>query len=163
MLTQTGVPELQTKLGSLKGKDGKACVRKGCRASAKVVKQAVARTVPKRRGGLARSLKVRSLKRKVGREGVRVAIDARNARGEPYGYFLEKGTKTHIGRRIRRILSGRYAGQERANRINASYQALGWRIRPRNYMADAVNQTAQVALRIGQEAMRDEMERRMAV
>ena len=161
MMQLQGADELIRKLARLSGKDGKAAVRKGCRAGAKIVQAEVKRRVPRLSGKMARSLKVRSLKRKKGREGVRVAVDARNAKGEPYGFFVEYGTKVHVGGRIRRKLAGRGGRPltEAELKRNAAYQSLDWRIRPRHFMGEAATTRAHVALRVAQEAMRDEIER----
>jgi HK97 gp10 family phage protein len=88
-----GTAELVRKLQTLRGKDGKAVMRKGCRAGAKVMAAAIRDALPSKSGAARRSVKVRSIKRSRKKVGVKVVVDARNAQGTPYSQFGEYGTK----------------------------------------------------------------------
>lgn len=91
----TGDRELNRKLQTLKGPKQKKAVRKASRESLKPLASATSRAAPRRSGLLARSVKVRALKRSRKRVGARVTIGEGSFKGRTfYGGFIELGRKT---------------------------------------------------------------------
>lgn len=93
----TGELQLQELMLSLKseGKVGGKIIRKAIRAGAKIVAKRVKAGLPSRSGGTVRSVKVRAMKRKKGRIGVRIAIESRTKDKTELsiGMLLERGVK----------------------------------------------------------------------
>jgi len=103
-MTVTGDAELNRKLAALKGVKQKQAVRKASRESLKPLAAATSRAAPRDSGLLARSVKVRALKRSRTRVGARVSVGDGKFKGQTfYGGFVELGRKTgkrgSVGRR----------------------------------------------------------------
>ena len=95
-ITLTGDVKLLTKLKRLGNKDQKAAIRKASRAAARPILQKARELAPRRKGALARSLKLRAIKRSRTRIGVRISTSTLESvfQGKTfYGAFLEFGTK----------------------------------------------------------------------
>ncbi len=147
----SGGLELQKRMKELmsEGKSGAAAIRKGLRAGSKVVAQRVKADFPKLTGAAAKSVKVRAMKRKKGRIGVRVALYAASKKGAPYPYFLEGGVKYQKkGGRIRKTKNS-----------TAEYDALSWKIRPQQNVKKSFEAVSQQALAAVIEGIDKELQR----
>ncbi len=122
------------------GKKGQSAVRKGLRAAAKVVAAQVKASYPKKTGAAVKSVKVRAMKRKKGRIGVRVALFAESRTGKggfPYPMALESGAKKQpASGRVRKAVK-KVSVNGRSLRVtdeanSKAYHALTWHIRPRH-------------------------------
>lgn len=97
-VTVLGVRELAAVLKSIPEKEARGAIRKGTRAGIKVIARVAARRAPRRTGALARSLKVRAMKRRRNRTGTVVVAGNKTFTGDEfYGGFHEFGW--HIGKR----------------------------------------------------------------
>ncbi len=158
-ITIQGDMELKALIGDLmsEGKKGQGAIRKGMRAAAKIIAARIKETYPKLTGMAAKSVKVRALKRKKGRIGVRVTLFAESTKGFPYPMALEVGAKYQpSGGRVRKAVKqvtvngrGRRVTDESASK---AYHALSWRIPPGHQVEKAfesVEGKAQDALMTG--------------
>lgn len=160
-LVMTGAAELQQMTRDLtsEGKHGKKVFRKGLRAGAKVVAQDVNATFPEKSGKARRSVKVRGMKRKKGRIGVRVALFAQADKGRwkeaPYPYFQEKGTKKHnaAGKRVRKV----YRSGERVD--STAYDAQADHVAPGHYVEKSLARTGAAAEQTILQTCVDELEK----
>jgi HK97 gp10 family phage protein len=87
MMTMSGDISLVNTFRNLKTADGKAALRKGQRAAAKIIASRIKATAPEESGAIKRSVKVRAMKRSRVRIGVRVEVKAY------YAGFVALGTK----------------------------------------------------------------------
>ncbi len=146
-LVITGDLELQETIQSLKseGKVGKKALRKGLRAGAKIVAVRVKATFPRKSGTAALSTKVKAMKRKKGRTGVRVTLFARTAKGFPYPVAQEFGAKPKVAG-----IKGFMGSKEGVGRTSKAGQRImagvGYRIQPGHYVEKATEATAAQAL-----------------
>lgn len=95
-----GAREIEKALTEVTKGQGRAAIRKGCRAGAKIVQAAAKQTVPKKTGLLRKSIKVRAIKRTRTKIGVNVTTGktASLFTGKTYyGAFQEWGWK--VGKR----------------------------------------------------------------
>lgn len=97
--TIKGDKELIRKLDKLAKKDIKKAIRKGSRAGAKVVQREAKSIAPKDSGQLAKSIKVRSLKRSRSTIGT-TASNAFRGTEQFYGAFQEYGYTSRGGNKI---------------------------------------------------------------
>lgn len=144
--------ELQQKSQDLlsTGKEGKKIFRKGLRAAMKVIAKAVKDSFPRKTGTAAMSTKVKSLKRKKGRIGLRVSLFARSEKGYPYPMGLEGGVKTQPkGGRVRKVMSRvtvNGVSQRRTDEVaSKAYHALAWKIKPQHNVAKAFDKSSSQA------------------
>ena len=97
-VTIAGTRELAKLLKSLPENEVKKAIRKGTRAGSKVIARVAARRAPRKTGALARSIKVRAMKRRRNRVGTVVVAGNKTFTGDTfYGGFQEFGW--HIGKR----------------------------------------------------------------
>jgi HK97 gp10 family phage protein len=163
-MTLTGDVQLRKTFAALKGSEGKAAARKGCRAGAKVVKRRVDQVLPVYAGParqnvvpglLHKSAKIKALKRsrksRVGvRVGVYAAVPSGKSKGAPFGYFQEFGTKRQRGTRIRR------KGQAKA------YAGLQGQVPAGHFVQKATAAVESQAMQTAQRTMAEDLERRAA-
>ncbi len=149
----TGTTELQQMSRDLMadGKLGKKIFRKGIRAGANVIKKKVKETYPKKSGAAVRSAKVKALKRKKGRIGVRVSVYAENTKtGYPYTVALEGGAKIQPKKGRVRKKTKLVTVNGRSRRVtdeasSTAYNALAWRIKPRHDVKKAFDSSVRAA------------------
>jgi HK97 gp10 family phage protein len=76
MLTLQGDADLRKRFQALKGKGGKAAMRKGTRAGAKMMGRAIEQTAPRGKTGRLGKVKVRAMKRSRTRVGTSASVTA---------------------------------------------------------------------------------------
>ena len=95
-----GGGELQKKLKDLTTNETKSVIRGGCREALRPIAAQARTNAPRDSGGLARNIKIRSLKRSRRRVGARVTIQSKIAKHR-YSFVLlgrKTGTKTSARR-----------------------------------------------------------------
>ena len=165
----TGDLEMQTQVRELQsqGKVGKGIFRKGLRAGAKVIAKRVKATYPKKTGAAARSVKVKAMRRKRGRVGVRVALYAESTTGKkgyPYPMGLEGGVK----QQKTMVNYGHHKLQDRVRKVfrrgrlvsTVAYDRLGWHVEPGHHVQKAFDASAAQAQQTMMKTWVDELEKR---
>ena len=166
-LVVTGDAELQKMTQDLMsdGKLGKKIFRKGLRAGAKIIAKRTKSTFPRATGAAAKSVKVKAMKRRKGRIGIRIGLYAANPKtGFPYPMGIEGGVKTQPpGVRIRKKTK-RVTLKGRGLRVtdeaaSTAYHALTWRIEPQHVVSKAFEDSAAQASTAVMQTCVDELEK----
>jgi len=98
-ITIKGMDEINAKLARLSGKDGKAAIRKGMRASLIPLRTLIKELLPKGDTGLLkRAVKIKAAKGRKGSIRITVGFGDKSFKGgKYYGSFRELGTKKMDG------------------------------------------------------------------
>lgn len=144
MLVLSGDQQLQQTADSLlsDGKTGQKIFRKGLRAAMKVIAKEIKDTFPRKSGAAAMSAKVKAMKRKKGRIGVRVSVFALGKNRFPYPMGIEGGIKfqkpgTRVRKAIRTVTAGGVSQRRTDEAASGAYHKLAWRVKPTGAIAKA--------------------------
>jgi HK97 gp10 family phage protein len=119
--TIVGLGRLQRSLDALPPALAGKVIRKAVRESMKPVARTAASDAPSKTGKLARSIRVRAMKRKKGRIGVAVQTDKGNFQGETF-----YGAMREFGHAIRRVNRGPAVGQAKGSHfMQGAYETHG--------------------------------------
>ena len=141
-----GAKEIEKALKQLTKAQGRAAIRKGCRAGAKITQRAAKQIAPRKTGLLAKSIKVRAIKRSRTKVGVMVTTGSSSNlfTGKTfYGAFQEWGWK--VGKRPGK-------GSPDARR----------KVQGKFFLKKAANSTSGEVGRVASETMRTEIEKTIA-